>query len=144
MPEENNKPAKSYYWTAGIALLWNLMGFSAYIAQVTMAPEALNALPEAERALYENVPGWATGAFAFAVSGGVLGCVLLLLRNGYALPVFMISLLAVLVQNFNSFFLMDAISVVGPIGAVFSAAVVVIGVYLIWFTMDAQKKGWIP
>ena len=88
MPEESNKPASSYYWTAGIALVWNLMGFSAYIAQVTMAPEALNALPEAERALYENVPGWATGAFAFAVSGGVLGCVLLLLRNGYALPVF--------------------------------------------------------
>lgn len=144
MPDENNKPARSYYWTAGIALVWNLMGFGAYIAQVTMAPEALNALPEAERALYGNIPGWATGAFAFAVSGGVLGCVLLLLRNGYALPVFMISLLAVLVQNFNSFFLMDAFSVVGPVGAAFSVAVVIIGVYLIWFTMDAQKKGWIP
>ena len=144
MPEESNKPASSYYWTAGIALVWNLMGFSAYIAQVTMAPEALNALPEAERALYENVPGWATGAFAFAVSGGVLGCVLLLLRNGYALPVFMISLLAVLVQNFNSFFLMGAYSIVGPVGAAFSIAVVIIGVYLIFFTLDAQKKGWIP
>lgn len=144
MSEDNNKPASSYYWVAGIALVWNLMGFGAYIGQVTMAPEALNALPDAERALYENIPGWATGAFAAAVSGGVLGCVLLLLRNAYALPVFMISLLAVLVQNFNSFFLMDAMSVVGPVGATFSAAVIIIGVYLIWFTMDATKKGWIP
>ena len=29
-----------------------------------MTEEALAALPEAERALYENVPAWATGAGA--------------------------------------------------------------------------------
>lgn len=142
MPE-GRKPVKSFFWTAGAALIWNLAGFGAYIAEVTRAPEALAALPEATRTLYENTPSWATAAFAIAVTCGVLGCLLLLLRKSLALPVLVISLIAVLVQNFNSFFLMDAMSVVGPGGATASAAIVVIGVYLIWFANDAKSKGWI-
>jgi len=143
MSEENGKPPKSFYWTAGVALVWNLMGMSAYVAQVTMAPEAMNALPEAERMLYENVPSWATSAFAIAVTAGTLGCVLLLMRKALAMPVFIASLLGVLAQNYNSFVLMDALSVLGPVAAIFSGAVAVIGAYLIWFTGDSKKNGWL-
>lgn len=143
MPDEIAQPSKSFYWIAGAALLWNLMGFGAYYAQVTMTPETLNALPEADRVLYENMPAWATAAFAIAVTAGALGCLLLLLRKSLALPVLIVSLVAVLVQNFNSFFLMGALSVVGPGGAAASAAIVVIGAYLIWFASDAKNKSWI-
>lgn len=143
MSEENGKPPKSFYWTAGIALVWNLMGMSAYVAQVTMTPDAMNALPEAERMLYENVPSWATSAFAIAVTAGTLGCVLLLMRKALAMPVFIASLLGVLAQNYNSFVLMDTLSVLGPVAAIFSAAVAVIGAYLIWFTSESKKKGWL-
>jgi len=142
MSEENNKPPKSFYWIAGVALVWNLMGLGAYVSQVTMTPEMLNALPEAERALYENWPAWATSAFAIAVNAGVLGCLLLLLRKSLALPLFVLSLVALLAQQFNTYVLMKALPVVGPVDAVFSAAVVVIGVYLIWVANDAKQKGW--
>jgi hypothetical protein len=33
--------------------------------------------------------------------------------------------------------------VVGAVGAVFSGAVVVIGVYLVWMAKDAKSKGWL-
>lgn len=141
--EENNKPAKSFYWIAGTALVWNLMGLGAYISQVTMTPDMLNALPAAERALYENMPAWATAAFAIAVNAGVLGCLLLLLRKVSAIPILVLSLAGVVVQQFNTFVLMKAMPVVGAVGAVFSAAVVVIGVYLIWMAYDAKSKGWL-
>jgi|TARA_B110000196_G_scaffold315545_1_gene325343 hypothetical protein len=143
MSEENSKPPKSFYWTAGIALVWNLMGMSAYVAQVTMTPDAMSALPEAERMLYENVPSWATSAFAIAVTAGTLGCVLLLMRKALAMPVFIASLLGVLAQNYNSFVLMDTMSVLGAVAAIFSAAVTIIGAYLIWFTSDSKKNGWL-
>ena len=143
MSEETSKPAKSFYWTAGVALVWNLMGMSAYVAQVTMTPEAMNALPDAERMLYENVPSWATSAFAIAVTAGTLGCLLLLMRKALAIPVLIASLLGVLAQNFNSFVLMDTLSVLGPVGAIFSAAVIVIGAYLIWFATESRKNGWL-
>ena len=143
MSQENGKPPKSFYWTAGIALVWNLMGMSAYVAQVTMAPDALNALPDAERTLYENVPSWATSAYAIAVTAGTLGCLLLLLRKALSIPVLVASLLGVLAQNYNSIILMDALAVFGAVGGLFSAAVIVIGIYLIWFATDAKKRGWI-
>ncbi len=108
MSNENGKPPKSFYWTAGVALLWNLMGMSVYVAQVTIAPETLSALPDAERMLYENVPSWATSAYAIAVTAGTLGCLLLLLRKTLAIPVLITSLLGILAQNYNSIILMDA------------------------------------
>ena len=143
MSEGSNKPAKSFYWIAGVALVWNLMGLGAYISQVTMTPEMLSALPDAQRALYENLPTWATAAFAIAVNAGVLGCLLLLLRKSLALPVLILSLVGALVQQFNAFVLMNAMSVMGPVGAAFSAAVVFIGAYLVWMANDAKGKGWL-
>lgn len=143
MSEENAKPPKSFYWIAGLALVWNLMGMSTYVAQVTMTPDAMQVLPEAERMLYENMPNWVTSAFAIAVTAGTLGCLLLLMRKALAVPVLIVSLLGVLAQNFNSFVLMNAMSVVGTAGAIFSASIVIIGIYLIWFAYDSKKNGWL-
>jgi len=75
------KPATWFWIVSVLALLWNAMGDMAYIAQVTMSADALQALPEKERALYESLPTWATAAFAIAVWGSTLGCILLLLRK---------------------------------------------------------------
>ena len=67
------------------------MGVMAYISQVSMTPEAIQALPQEQRALYESVPSWATAAFAIAVWGGTLACILLLLRTKLATIVFILS-----------------------------------------------------
>ncbi len=134
---------KSFYWIAGVALIWNLLGVGAYVSQVTMSPDALNALPEAERALYENVPAWATAAFAIAVNGGALGCLLLLLKKAIATPVLIASLAGVIVQMYHSFFIANSIEVYGPGGMVMPISIVIIGVYLVWFSMNAKNKGWI-
>ena len=70
MSESTNKPSVGFWIIGVIALIWNLMGVFAYITQVNMTDEVIAALPDAERALYENVPAWVTGAFAIAVFGG--------------------------------------------------------------------------
>lgn len=141
--ELSSKPPGSFYLIGGVALLWNLVGVAAYVSQVTMTPEALSALPEAERMMYENVPSWATAAFAIAVNGGALGCLLLLLRKAIATPVLIVSLIGVLVQMYHSLFIANSIEVYGPGGAVMPISVVVIGAYLIWYSMDAKNKGYI-
>ena len=134
---------KTFYWISGAALLWNLLGIAAYVGQVTMTPEAIAALPEAQRALYENVPGWVTSAFAIAVNAGAIGCLLLILKKALALPVLILSLVAVLIQMFHNFFLSNAIEVMGAAAVVGPAFVILIGIYLVWFANDAKKKGWI-
>ena len=139
----HNKPA-TWFWIIGaLTLIWNIMGIMAYIAQVTMSPEALQSLPENERALREAMPAWSTGAFAIAVWGGTLGCVLLLLRKKMATPVLIISFVGVLVQMCHSIFMSKSIEVYGPGGMIMPVMVLMIGGYLIWFSRKSTANGWI-
>ena len=79
-----NKPKTAFWIIAVIALIWNLMGVMAYLGQAYMTDETKALLPEAEKALYNNVPIWVTAAFAIAVFGGVLASIALLMRKQIA------------------------------------------------------------
>jgi hypothetical protein len=139
----NGAPPKSYYWIAGVALVWDLLGVMAYVTSVTMSPEALAALPDAQRVLYESTPVWATSAFAIAVNGGALGSLLLLLRKTIALPVLIVSLIAVLIQMFYGYFMTNTLEVLGGANAGFSGVIIFIASFLVWFANDARGKGWL-
>jgi hypothetical protein len=140
---ENNKPATWFWVVSAIALVWNLMGVMAYLAQVMMSPEAIQALPENERALRESTPAWATSAFAIAVWGGVLGCIVLLLRRKLATSILVLSFIGILVQMTHAFFMSKSIEVYGPGGMVMPIMVLTIGAALIWFSRKATANGWL-
>lgn len=149
-PAEEQEPAeqgdsipRSFMLIASGALVWNLLGVMAYVMQVTMSESALQALPENERLLYETIPVWATSAFAIAVNGSTLGCLLLLFKKAWAFPVLVVSLLGVLVQMVHSFFIANSIEVYGPGGMIMPAMVLVISIYLVWYSWNAKSRGWI-
>ena len=125
------------FWTIGaVALIWNVMGGINFFAQ--MNADALAAYPEAARALVEGRPAWATGAFAIAVFGGALGCLLLLLRKSAALYLFIASLLGVIVTNIHTLGVAGSTEI--WVGSVMSLAV---AAFLIWYSKQAGNKGWI-
>ncbi|MCB2096947.1 MAG: hypothetical protein KDE05_04890 [Parvularculaceae bacterium] len=136
-------PPKWFYAAAVIALVWNLMGAAAFISHATISEEAIAALPEAERALYEAVPLWATIAFAVAVFGGALGSLFLLLRRKLAEPVLIASFAGILIQFVHSFFIAKSMDVYGPGSIVMPVMVIVIGAALVWFAQKAGKAGWL-
>jgi hypothetical protein len=137
----DNKPPTSFWVIAGAALVWNLMGLLAYYMQVTMGPDMLAEMTEAQQRFYTEVPVWATSAFAVAVTAGVLGSILLLLRKAVAVPVFVLSLVGVLVQNTNAWLLADGLAVFGPGGAVMPALVILIAIALIVYSRKAKADG---
>jgi hypothetical protein len=137
------KPPASFWIISSAALVWNLLGMMAYVMQVSMDEAALAALPVAERAMYENFPTWAVSAFAIAVTAGVLGSLLLLLRRAWAEPVFIASLVAVIVQDVGAIFVAGALETMGAASAVMPALVLLIGLYLISYSSSAKKKGWL-
>jgi len=143
MTNSTNKPNVGFWIIGVIALIWNLLGAMAYIVQAFMTDEMLTALPENEQALYANVPAWVTAAFAIAVFGGVLACILLLLRKKMASMVFVISLIAILLQMTYNLILSDASEVYGPGGMVMPIMVIFIGLFLVWYSKDTTKKGWL-
>jgi hypothetical protein len=144
MPEDSNtKLPTSFYVISGAALTWNLLGVMAYVMQVTMTSEAMNELPEAQRMLIESIPVWATSAFAIAVNGGALGCLLLILRQAWAYPVLIVSLAGIVVQMYHSIFIANSIEVYGPGSMIMPAMVIVIAVFLVWYAKGAKEKRWI-
>jgi hypothetical protein len=141
--QTSSKPATWFWIVSGLALLWNLLGVGAYIDTMTMSAERLAELPEAQRLLMESTPAWANGAFAIAVNFGTLGCLALLLKKAWALPVLMLSLAGVVVQFINAFFLSNSFEVFGPGGMIMPAMVFAIAVYLVVLARQAKSKNWI-
>ena len=84
MTTDSNKP-NGLFWAIGvIAIIWNAMGVMAYLAQAYKT-ESFEAMYTPEQLdIINNMPAWATAAFATAVFGGVLGSLLLLLKKRLA------------------------------------------------------------
>lgn len=137
-----NRAPKWFMIVAAILLVWNLLGVMAYIMQVTMSPEALAALPEAQREIYETTPAWATAAFAIAVNGGALGCLLLLLKRNLAGLFLQLSLAGVLVQMYHAFFISKSIEVFSTGDLVMPVMVIVIAIYLVMLAAKARVNRW--
>lgn len=131
------------FWVIGVlALLWNIMGVIAYLGQANMTDEAILKLSEPEQLYHQNVATWAIAAYATAVFAGVLGCMVLLLRKQWACSVFILSLIAVLVQATYNFFIQEFMPV-EPVQMIWSLVIISIAVFLVWYSNHATNKGWI-
>ncbi|AXT59714.1 hypothetical protein D1816_04865 [Aquimarina sp. AD10] len=137
-----NKPPIWFWIIAILALLWNIMGVLAYLAQAYITDEAIASLPEAEQSFYNNMPAWVTAAFAIAVFAGALGCILLLLRKKIASILFILSLIGIVMQTTYNFFLQDFIVLSGS-RMVMPILVLLVAIFLIWFSKRATVKAWI-
>ena len=96
-------------------------------------------MPEVYRAIVESRPAWGTAAFAIAVFGGSLGCLLLLFKKSVAANVFVLALVGAVVAQ------VPFLGMAGfPIGAWIGwlSQVAVIG-FFIWYSKQAETKGWI-
>ncbi|NCN84819.1 MAG: hypothetical protein GW808_01405 [Sphingomonadales bacterium] len=99
--------APIWFWLVGVvALLWNGLGVLAYLQQVTMSAAEFAALPELQQDLLSTQPLWVTAAFAIAVFAGFVASICWLLQKRVTVRLFLLSLLAVIVQ-FSSYFIID-------------------------------------
>ena len=133
-----------WFWIiAVVAVLWNLMGLSAFYSDMTITPERLAAMTEGQRGLYETQPLWAKIAFGGAVILGFLGSLGLLLRKPWAKIVLTLSLAFVLAQMAHSF-MTDAYAIMGSGSLVMGIVVLVFALFLVWFAGFARAKGLMP
>ncbi|MDZ7768490.1 MAG: hypothetical protein U5K38_05175 [Woeseiaceae bacterium] len=137
-------PTRGFWIISALALLWNLLGVMAYIMRVTMTPEALAALPEAERELYTNTPAWVTGVFAIAVFAGTLQVQLhCSMRRTWAIHAFrQLSAVAIACPSHaRSVFMSDALAVPGLRRFCFRSCCSALGAYLVFYSRAAARNG---
>ena len=143
-----------FKFLAIIGLLWNILGVLSYLFYTAlidkmMTPEVLEAMPEADRAnveaqleLLASTPAWATGAYAIAVFGGLLGCILMLMRRNLAVPVLGLSLAGVLVQNVHNFVVANTMDVLGATSLILPSVVLLFAILLLFAAIKAKNEGW--
>lgn len=138
------KPPGWFWAVAVLALLWNLFGLAMYYMSVTMTPEQLAQLPAAQREVTEGYPTWLWGVYGVAVVTGTLGSLLLVLRRKLALPVFWVSLVAVVVLFAYSLFPGRMLELMGAAQALpMPILVTLVAVLLVWLARKSIARGWI-
>jgi hypothetical protein len=94
-----NTVPKWFLPVAILALAWNLLGCAAIAVDLMLTPDQVAAMTPEQQALYAARPGWAVIGSVLAVGAGVFGSLGLVLRRRWAVPLLVLSLLGVIVQD---------------------------------------------
>ena len=129
-----------FYIGAGLALVWEAIGCFMYYSQVTTDPATL---PLDQRAMIEAAPMWMTAAFAVSTWVGLAGAVMLLMRRKLAVPLLLVSLVAVVVQ-FSALLLVPAMRDRTPSDAYLMPIIILVACYSIYMLARmANGRGWL-
>jgi len=143
MTETPNKLSLGFWIISVGALLWNLMGVGVFAMHAMMTPEVLANTPEAYQAQYAVFPSWYTFVFGMAVIGGAVGCIGLVLRKKWALILFVLSLLGILMQQLVFWVLTDIGKSLDGFNLVMTLMIPAVAIFLIWFTRKKTTAGWL-
>jgi len=133
-----------HLWFVGIlSLLWNGGALYDFAMTMTQNPGYLARFTPEQRDYFIGFPAWVQIAWGIASVLSVLGSILLLLRLGLAEPVFGIAFVAMIVTAVHNFALADTRmdQVVGPLAAVFSIVIVVVGLLLWYYARRMRLRG---
>jgi phosphate/sulfate permease len=123
------------FWIVSIlALIWNAMGVFQYLTMQYMQEELAATMTAAENALVEGLPVWHTAAFAIAVFSGLLGSIFLLLKKNVATPLFLISLIAVVLQMGYWVLGTEVVKIMGYQAVIMPVLVIIIAIFLYFFS----------
>ncbi|HAU92876.1 MAG TPA: hypothetical protein DCW59_11015 [Alteromonas sp.] len=128
---------------AWLMVLWNGIGVAAFFSQIMMTPQMIAQLPEAQQAVYRDIPVWSYSAYAMAVFGGLTGSILLALGKKLAFPVLVLSLAGVIVQQYYNFVVIDAIGIMGWGIVVMPVIVTTIALLLVLISQRGVRAGWL-
>ena len=124
-----------------VLLLWGLLGCVACFAQVVLGTVP-GAAPE-DVALVRVMPMWFNLVYVVATVGALAGAVALLLRSALAAPLFVVALIAIVIQFGYVFVATDTLARKGGSAAIFPLVIFAIGVAEIALANMAQRRGWI-
>lgn len=136
-----SKPTTLFWVASAVFLIWSLLGVFACYSQLTMTAEQMAQLPPEQRDAFLAMPGAIKGAYIVAVGAGLLGAILLLARKASARLLFILSLVAVLIQFGWVFLVYDGKLM--PNAFAFPAFIVIMGALEIWFSDRSARKGWL-
>jgi hypothetical protein len=138
------KPNTLFWIVAIVALLWNLLGIYFWAVEYFLMTDEMKAQVPAEQIEMMNAaPVWMMWIYAVAVFCGTVASLFLLLRKRVAVPLFLISLVAILIQMGYWIFAMDAVGKLGAEAIIMPLIVIAIAIFLYFYSKGAAMRGYI-
>ena len=135
------RPVAGWYGIAAIgALLFMLLGCVVYAMHLYTDPATL---PLDQRAMFEAEPSWVTTALGIAAVVGALGAVMLLLRRRMAIPLLLLSLVAILIWLAGLLFTARLRDLLSTTDIAVSIIVVALSWTIFWFARRSRQRGWL-
>lgn len=135
-----NKPSLWYWIICVIGLVWNCGGAFDFIMTLTENEAYLSQIPEETMDYYRSLPGWLVIPWALAVWGGFLGWLMMLLRQRWAVSLFIASFVGMAV-NFGYWIFTGGLSLMPQAAVIMTGAIMVFAAFAIWYSREHKNKG---
>jgi hypothetical protein len=140
MSEANDK-TPIHLWIIGIlALLWNAVGAFDYFATQTKMESYMGNFTPEQLDYFYGFPAWMDAAWAIAVWGSLLGALALLMRKTWAVTLFGVAILGLLVSSIYNFVIADGAAVMGNEGVIFTAIIWVVALLLFFYARAMASR----
>ncbi len=137
-----DRRAPTHLWIVGVlSLLWNAMGVFDYLATKLRLDFYMSMFTEEQLAYFYGLPAWFSVFWALGVWGALFGSIALLLRRRWAVGLFAVSLVGMIVGSVYTLFLSEGVDIMGTGGAIFSAVIFVVGVFLLVYARKMADAG---
>jgi len=137
-----NAKTPAHLWIVGIlSLLWNAVGAYDYSATRLRVESYLANFSPEQVDYFTNIPTWMGVAWALGVWGAFFGSLALLLRKQWAVWLFALSILGLAGSTIYNFVLTDGLAIMGSTGAIFTAVIWVIALFLFFYARAMAKRG---
>ena len=132
-----------HLWLIGIiGGLWSSMGVLSFVLTQMKVEAVMSRFPPQQREYFESFPLWAVAFWAINVFGGVIGCLLLLLKKRLAFHVLLASVIAALVSTLGGLFLLGGLKVMVETDALgLTLLPIIVAAFLAYYARAMSKKG---
>jgi hypothetical protein len=132
-----------HLWLIGIiGGLWSAIGVLSFMLTQMHVEAVMSQFPPQQREYFESFPWWTVAFWAIGVFGGVIGCLLLLLKKRLAVPVLLASLIGMIGCNLGGLFLLGGMEVMRETGGLGLTVVpIIIAAFLAYYARAMSRKG---
>ena len=148
MDERARTKAPVHLWIVGtLALLWNGFGCYNYFMTRTQGETWIRQMMHTDdgtaiMAYLDSFPIWASAGWGLGVWGGLLGSILLLMRNRLAVPAFAVSLIGAVASNlYQLMYPADIPELSGGMNAVMPFIIITIALGLFLYARSLRAQG---
>ena len=132
-----------HLWLIGIiGGLWSSIGVISFMLTQMNVEAVMSRFPPQQREYFESFPLWAVAFWAIGVFGGVIGCLLLLLKNRLAFHVLLASVIGAIASSLGGLFFLGGMEVMGETSELGLTVVpVFVAAFLTHYARAMNKKG---